>query len=455
MQNKIKILIVDDDIDFVQDLCELLTKKKFEVFISYSPNEATDILSSTPDISVVLLDLVMPMVNGFELLEKCKEINPLLNIIMISGHGSIPSVVKAIKHGALDYITKPFDEDLLLKKLEIINRTHELENKIRVLKQSINNESGFEKIICNSDVMRKVFNKATAASHSDAPVFIIGETGTGKELLARSIHDKSLRKNNPFVPINCGAIPRDLIESELFGHKKGSFTGAVSDHKGIFMSANSGTVFLDEITEMPKELQVKLLRAIQEKKIKPVGQSDEVLVDIRIIAASNHEIEEIKNKYMRDDLYYRLAVIIIKLPSIRERKEDIPILIDHFRNKFNLKYGRNINSIKEDVLKKLYDYEFPGNIRELENMIEAVVAISSTKKEVIDVKDLSSIISLKKEFNTENKILNLDKLEKFAIEQALRESGGNRSTAAKLLGISRNTLYRKINTLSVNYKVKE
>jgi len=442
--HKCSVLVVDDDEELVSAVKELLERRRYEVITAFSGKEAIDKVSALAHICVALLDLVMPMMDGFTLLEKIKEIYPDINTIMITGHGTVPTAVEAIKRGATDFITKPFDKDILLRKLEVIQRTHELESRISELKEILSEKFGFEQIISSSRSMKSVFEKATAAARTDASIFIVGETGTGKELLAKTIHLKSERSGQPFIAVNCGAIPKELIESELFGYKKGAFTGAMKDHDGLFVAANRGTIFLDEIGEMPKELQVKLLRVLEEHKIRPIGHTSEIPVDIRVIATSNRSIEELKNTYLREDLFFRLAVVVMELPPLRERKEDIPLLTEHFIKKFNQKYSRSIEGVSEGVFTSLYQYHFPGNIRELENLIEGIIAVSPTDKEMITERDLKAHLVWKENKVSEHTLLSLGKLERFALEQALRGAQGNKSKAAEILGISRDTLYRKL-----------
>jgi DNA-binding NtrC family response regulator len=443
------VLVVDDDEDLVDAVRELLERKGYDVIAAFSGKEAIEKMSSFPQICAALLDLVMPMMDGFTLLDKVKESHPETNAIMFTGHGTVPNAVEAIKRGAMDFITKPFDKDLLLKKLEVIKKTHELENKITELKGLLSERYGIEQIISGSRIMGTVFEKAIAAARTDASVFVLGETGTGKELLAKAIHLKSERNNQPFVAVNCAAIPKELMESELFGYKKGSFTGAMKDHDGLFMAANKGTIFLDEIGEMPRDLQVKLLRVLEEHKIRPIGYTSEIPVDIRVIAASNRSRDELKNTYLREDLFFRLAVVVIELPPLRERREDIPLLTEHFIRRFNERYSRNIKGVSEGVFTSLYQYHFPGNIRELENLIEGIIAISPPEKETISEKDLKAHLVWQETRTSEHKLLSLEKLERFALEQALRESQGNKSKAAEILGISRDTLYRKLKQFGI------
>lgn len=447
--HRCSVLVVDDDEELVSAIKELLERSRYGVITAFSGKEAIERASASTHICVALVDLVMPKMDGFTLLEKIKEIHPEINIIIITGHGTVPTAVEAIKRGAADFITKPFDKDVLLKKLEVIKKTHELEGRISELKEILSEKYGFEQIISGSRVMRSVFEKANAAARTDAPVFIVGETGTGKELLAKAIHLKSERSNQPFIAINCGAIPKELIESELFGYRKGAFTGAMKDHEGLFVAANGGAIFLDEIGEMPKELQVKLLRVLEEHKVRPIGHTSEIPVEIRIIAASNRSIEELKNTYLREDLFFRLAVVVVELPPLRERGEDIPLLTEHFIKKFNHKYSRKIEGVSEGVLTSLYHYHFPGNIRELENLIEGIVAVSPSDKKTITDKDLKAHLVWQETRASSHTLLSLEELEKYALEQALREAQGNKSKAAEILGISRDTLYRKLKQFGI------
>lgn len=444
-----KALIVDDDHEYVDTLKELLERNEISVVTAYSGEQAIEEFKNNPDVRLALIDLVMPMMDGITLLEKLRQTDSDLNVIMITGQGTVTNAVEALKKGANDFITKPFDKDVLLSKLEIFRKSYELENKVEKLSNIISTKYGFDKIISSSMSMKTVFEKANAAARTDATVFLVGETGTGKELLAKSIHLQSDRRKYPFIPVNCGAIPKELLESELFGHRKGSFTGAVNDHQGLFLSAHRGTIFLDEIGEMSKDLQVRLLRVLQEQKIRPIGSPSEIAIDTRVIAASNHSIDELKNKELRDDLFYRLAVVVIEIPPLRERKEDIPILIKHFISVFNNKYDKNLSGVDDKVLSILYNYDFPGNVRELENLLEGLVVLSPAGKKVINEKDLKSSLVWHDTKSTTQSVLSLEKVEKFAIENALRLSKGNKSKAAQLLGVSRDTLYRKLKQYNV------
>lgn len=446
---KFKVLVVDDDKEYVEAVKELLLRNGYDVVTAYSGKEALERASEDGRVGLVLLDLVMPLMDGFTLLEKLQEIIPETTIIMVTGQGTVQTAVEAIKRGAKDFITKPFDKDILLNKLDMVRKAEELEDKVSTLNVLLSEKYGFDNIISGSKLMKSVFERASAAAHSNAPVFIVGETGTGKELLAKAIHVRGERAGKPFVGINCGAIPKELLESELFGYRKGAFTGAVRDHEGLFVAAGKGTIFLDEIGEMPKELQVRLLRVLEEYKVRPIGHTQEIALDIRVIAASNHTIEDLKKTYLREDLFFRLAVIVIELPPLRDRKGDIPLLIDHFVSRFSTKYSKKVKGLSEGAFSSLYNYDFPGNIRELENLIEGIIAVIPSGKNTITEKELKEHLLWQQPKSSEHQILALDRLEKFALEQALRECKGNKSKAADILGISRDTLYRKLKQYKV------
>ncbi len=442
--NRLKILVVDDNKKSVSSLKEFLKEREYYVIEASSDKEALEKASTLPGIEVLVLDLVMPGIDGFSLIDKIKEINPDIYLIVAGEDSQVPTVVEAIRRGASDFITKPYDEFLLLTKLNLIRKAKELEVKVSVLNEKLQKNFGFENVISCSRNMKKVFSKAILAAKSDAQIFLVGETGTGKGLLARAIHEHSERRSKSFKPVNCGAIPKELIEAELFGYKKGSFTGALTNHDGIFIAANHGTVFLDEIGEMSKELQVNLLTVLEENKVRPIGHTEETQIDVRIIAASNRSLKELKETSLRQDLYYRLAVIVIEIPPLRERKEDMPLLLRHFIKIFNRKYSRNIEEVSDGVLKAFYEYQFPGNIRELENLIEGIIALSPPSKNIITEKDLKSNSAFSYGMHSNTQPLTLKEIEKNSLREAIQKSEGNKSEAAKMLGISRHTLYRKL-----------
>ena len=440
----LRILVVDDNEKSVSALKEFFREKLYEVIEASCGKNAIEKASTLTSIDVAIIDLVMPGMDGLTLLDEIKKMNPNIYVIIAGEDSKVPTVVEAIKRGASDFITKPYDEFLLFKKLNLIKKAKELEVKVSVLKEKLQKNYGFENLISCSHNMKKVFGKASLAAKSDAQIFLIGETGTGKGLLARAIHERSIRKNKRFISVNCGAIPKELIEAELFGYKKGSFTGAVRNHDGIFIAAEKGTVFLDEIGEMSKEHQVRLLTVIEEKKVRPIGHIEEIPIDVRIIAASNRPLEELKEIYLREDLYYRLTVIVIEIPPLRERKEDIPLLLEHFIKIFNEKYTRNIEEVSEEVLTAFYKYRFPGNIRELENLIEGIIAVSPPPKKIITVKDLKAHTGFRNGRHSVPSPLSFKEIEKSTLKQAMKEAQGNKTEAAEMLGVSRNTLYRRL-----------
>lgn len=444
METMYKILVVDDDPEMVSALEELLQRQKFQVVTALSGNEALEKAAGEGKLNLALVDLVMPVMDGFTLIEGLHEIDDQLDIIVITGHGTIHTAVAAIKLGAKDFVIKPFDKDYLLGKIASLRETDDLKKRVNNLEGIVSREFNFDNIVSRSPAMKTVFEKASYASRSDANVFIIGETGTGKGLIAKAIHINSQRKNFPFVSINCASIPRELLESELFGHRKGSFTSAVRDHTGLLVSAGDGTVFMDEIGEMPKDMQVKILNVLEEHRLRPIGSTEQLSFKARFIAATNRTIEELKTM-LREDLFFRLAIIVIEIPPLRKRRDDIPLLAQYFIDRFNKKYSRNIGEISDDALDTLLGYQFPGNVRELENLIEGIIAVSPENKDRIVKKDIKShLLWYDAENESKYSLMSLQSVEKFAIDQALREADGNKSKAAEILGISRDTLYRKL-----------
>ena len=462
LQNRFtKILIVEDDKDMSETCARVLSRAGYEPTVCDSGFAALNILSQDENIRLVLTDLKMQGMDGIELLRQIKTQFPLVEVIIMTGHGTIANAVEAIKHGAADYITKPFDKDELLTVVEKIIKMHSLEEEIERLHKELKDKYSFSNIIGRSRKMRDVFERIVAASRIDSTVLITGDSGTGKELVARAIHFHGNRNTGPFIAVNCGALPRELIESELFGHKKGAFTGASSDAEGLFKAAVGGTIFLDEFAEMSKDTQVKLLRALQYKKIRPVGGTDEFDIDIRLVAATNQNLETaLKDGLLRDDLYYRLSVITIHLPPLRERQEDIPILTQHFINKFNGVFSRTILSIDSESLECLSAYHWPGNVRELENVIEGIFALGTS--DTIRISDLPTRIRGQRKIiiptpaaNSANILsdgpaLSLRDAEKLAVENAMRTSKGNKSKAAQILGISRTRLYHKLEEYGIS-----
>jgi DNA-binding NtrC family response regulator len=389
----------------------------------------------------------MKGLKGLDLLEEAKKGAPLTPVIIITAFGTIESAIKAIKMGAYDYITKPFqmEELVLTVKKALENRL--LKKEVIRLKKEVESRYHFHQLIGKSPSMQNIYDLIERISDSSSNVFITGESGTGKELVAKAIHYNGVRKAGPFVAINCAAIPDALLESELFGYKRGAFTDAKSDKIGIIFEANEGTLFLDEITEMPLTLQAKLLRVIEGREVRPLGDTHSYPIDVRIISTSNREIgSSIQQGQFREDLYYRLKVIDIEMPPLRERKEDIPMLVQHFIQKFTQELKKSVSGVSEEALRFLVNYSWLGNVRELENIIQRAITLS--RHEVIVPDDLpASLIQRRDETLFEKAMeenLTLDQLEKEYIKRVLIETGGNKSKAAERLGLDRKTLYRKL-----------
>ncbi|NPV44077.1 MAG: sigma-54-dependent Fis family transcriptional regulator [Firmicutes bacterium] len=450
-----KILVIEDEASMREVLRFLLENEGYHVDTVSSGDDAVEPLKSD-EYDIVICDIRLPGKDGFSLLEYKKTFSLKASYIMITSYGSVESAVEAIKKGADEYITKPFLNDDLLLTVRRIIKYRKIERENEVLRKEVEQKfTFFNNIIGKSKEMQQIFDIIRRIAKYDSSVLISGPSGTGKELIAKSVHFNSPRKNSPFVPINCGAIPEGLLESELFGYVKGSFTGAQHDKKGLFEQAEGGTVFLDEISEMAVNLQVKLLRVLQEKEIRRLGDVTPRKINVRIIASTNKDLEdEVRKGNFREDLYYRLNVVEIKLPPLSKRREDIPLLVDHFINKFNKKFGKNIKGIEKDALEKLMNYPWPGNVRELEHTIERAVALNDrdiiTKKsiceKICDNKSLLNIQIPENNFNLKD-ILRQAKedIEKLLIKKALEATGNNRTKAAKLLGISHRSLIYKIN----------
>ena len=448
---KEKILIVEDNDTMRLGIQETLKRDMYKIFVyDNGPAALQKAEIEQPDIAV--LDLRMEPLNGIEILEKLKQLIPNIEVLMISAYGTVEDAVKAMKLGAADFLTKPFSPDELRVRIEklvqrIQNRKklESLSEHNRLLREEISSE--FSEIIGTSKPIKEIFSLVDKISESDSSVLIHGESGTGKELIARAIHKKSLRNDKPFIKMNCGALNDNLLESELFGHEKGSFTGAIKQKKGRFELADEGTLFLDEIGDISQNMQVKLLRVLQEGEFERVGGEETLKTDVRIIAASNKDLQKsISENDFREDLFYRLSVIPVSIPSLRERRDDIPLLINHFLTKLKEKYNRKIKNISDDGLNVLMNYAWPGNIRELENLVERLFFISSD--DTIDPELISS--QLFKNVSTINIYENMpleDALftfEKNLIVQALKNNDGIKNRAAKALGINTSTLYYKL-----------
>lgn len=378
------VLIVDDEPNIRRVMEAVFTKAGYQVFTAESGKKALDILSTEVDLDVMLCDLVMPDMSGVDVLKAAKEINPRLSIVMITAHGTIKTAVDAMKFGAFDYITKPFEiDEIKLVVKNAVERSKLLGENIQ-LKQELASRYRFDEIVGSSGKMQEVYKIIERVADSSATILVRGESGTGKELVARAIHFNSSRKSNPFIAVSCAALPETLLESELFGHEKGAFTGAVGQKAGRFELAHKGTLFLDEIPELSPAMQVKLLRVLQGREFERVGGTKTVRVDVRLIAATNRDLEQaVADGTFRTDLYYRLQVIQIFIPPLRERKEDIPALVEHFIGKFNKQNGKNIRFLNPEALDLFMKYNWPGNVRELENAIERGVVLTNPDADLI------------------------------------------------------------------------
>ena len=425
------ILIIDDE----PDICELLeltlARMDMQTHSAGTYSEATTLLSQQP-FDLCLTDMKLPDGNGLDLVDFIQKLPKPIPVAVITAHGSMDTAIQAMKKGAFDFISKPID---LANLRQLINSALKLSD-IEAPKERRTRQT----LLGDSMVMREIRSKIDKLARSQAPVYISGESGSGKELVARLIHQRSSRSDKPFIAVNCGAIPQELMESEFFGHKKGSFTGAVSDKKGLFHAADGGTLFLDEVADLPHPLQVKLLRAIQEKRIRPVGEQMEIPVDIRLLSATHRNLAQmVQTGAFRQDLYYRINVIDLQLPPLKERQEDIPILTDHILTKLT---GENKPAISPEAMSALQRYRFPGNVRELENILERALALYDGN--VIDVDDLNlPLVSAGMEADipeydpsVENLEDYLDDIERKAINAALEENRWNKTAAAKQLGLT-------------------
>ncbi|WP_347490685.1 sigma-54-dependent transcriptional regulator [Desulfoscipio sp. XC116] len=435
-----KILIVDDEEHMCWALDRAMRQEGYQAIVAYRGQQGLDLIREESP-ALVILDLRMPDMDGMEVLKEAKAINPKLPVIMLTAHGTIETAIEAMKMGAADYITKPFDLDELKLVIKQNLLLSQLETEVTFLRSELT--SKYDNIVGQSKIMQEIIALIEKVAHSNASVLITGESGTGKEVAAVAIHNNSKRHNAPFVTVNCAALPEQLLESELFGHERGAFTGAISRKLGRFELADKGTIFLDEIAEMSLNMQAKLLRVLQEKTFERVGGTETLSVDVRVIAATNRQLNEAITKgEFREDLFYRLNVIHIHLPPLRERKEDIPLLAKHFLNKFGPAY--QVENISVEAMELLCSYNWPGNIRELQNVIEraAIICHSTTintehlPRELYASPKPSSGLVL--EFPEQG--ISLEEVEKELILKALQKSGGNQTKAAQLLGITRSAL---------------
>jgi two-component system response regulator HydG len=437
------ILIVDDEPTIRETCAEVAQQTGMKATTVASAEEALEVLEHSP-VDIVLTDLMLQRTSGLDLLKRVHDTNPTLPVIVLTQYGTIDSAVAATRLGAVDYVTKPFRIEELRARLERAARAVELQQENQLLREQLRTRPGFGGLIGVCERMQRVYKIMQKVSQHEYPVLILGESGTGKELVAKSIHFSGPRKDRPFAPVDCSALVPTLIESELFGYVKGAFTGAQHGKQGLLEAAQGGTLFLDEIGDIPVDLQAKLLRALQEREVKPVGSTERRRIDVRIIAATHRDLESaIKSGTFRQDLYFRLNVVQVKLPPLRERKSDIPLLVTSFLDKFS-DPQQPPRTISEDAMRQLIGYDWPGNVRELENAIERAVALGSGP--IVQVADLPSNLQYPttERVPDKNELLPLEELERRAILRTLRETGGDKLAAARILGIGKTTLYRKL-----------
>ena len=452
------LLIIDDEENMRHMLSAMLGRSGYQVETAADGLEALQMIERT-FYDFILCDIKMPNMDGMQFLKSARDKIRASTVIVMSAYGTIDTAIEAMKLGAYDYISKPFKSDEVHMALKKAEERENLKKENRWLKErirKIDSEIHFGNMVAKSKPMRAVFELAEKVARYNTTVLICGESGTGKELIARGIHSKSQRSQYPIVPVNCGGIPENLLESELFGYKKGAFTGADKDKKGLFEEAQGGTIFLDEIGELPISLQVKLLRVLQENEIRAVGDSKTKNIDVRVIAATAKNLaEEVRNGTFREDLFYRLNVLQILLPPLRDRLQDIPLLCQHFIERYNIMLGKDIEEIAPSAMSIILKHSWPGNVRELENTIERAVVLA--EETILDAENLTPEIGVKsKTFNPDNlfdgySLKAAQKiLEKKLIARALRETGGNRTQAARLLEISHPSLLSKIKVYNID-----
>ncbi|MCB0407727.1 MAG: sigma-54-dependent Fis family transcriptional regulator [Bdellovibrionales bacterium] len=449
-----RILIVDDEASLRSALFRALDRKGYQALTAASKKEAETIAQSDKAIHLALIDLKLPDGNGLQLMDSLRGLHKNIQFIVLTGFGSIETAVQATQKGAFHFVTKPFNLDEILSLVEKALTQGDLQTENQQLKSALHKKYRFNNIIGQSKEIQDVLDLVERVADSDSTVLVTGESGTGKELIAKAIHYNSTRSNKPFVPINCGAIPGELLESELFGHVKGAFTGAISNRMGRFEMAEGGTIFLDEIGDMDVNLQVKLLRVIQERQYEPVGSTKTQSTNVRIIAATHRDLEKsVADGLFREDLFYRLNVIPIHIPSLKERRSDIPLLLNHFMDEFGKAKNRQLEGISDEALETLYNYSWPGNIRELENLIERLTILKS--KGTISIEDLPPKYRAGSHLQNQGGLVQIpesgmdfnsavDAYENELILKALEKTGWNRNQAALLLRLNRTTVVEKI-----------
>ncbi len=446
-----RILVVDDEEIIRESLTFVLKKEGYIVQEAENGQVAYNkLLEDTYD--MVITDLEMPEMKGIELVEEIKKLNIQTSVIIITAFGSLDTAISALRNGASDYLLKPIEFDELLIKIRRLFDVKNLMLENRILRKEVQRNFDFENIIGKSASIKKIYDMIQTVAETDTTVLITGKSGTGKELVARALHYNSKRKSKPLIAVNCGTITENLIESELFGHKRGAFTGAISDKEGLVKAADGGTLFLDEISELPLQLQVKLLRVLQEKEYTPVGSTTAFSVNVRFLASTNRDLkEEVAAGKFREDLYYRLNIVEINLPSLKDREEDIPLLADHFLNKYRQEMNKNLKGIDPEAMRALMAYEWKGEIRELENTIERSVIFC--KGDFITLNDLPQAFNSKVSTTDFSKMGSLEdsvrKFEKDYIYKALENNNFDKEKTADLLKVGLSTLYRKLKELDI------
>jgi two-component system, NtrC family, response regulator HydG len=451
-EKSVRILVVDDQRNMRTTLSMLLRGAGYEVEEAADGNQASE-MGAAEGYDVVLTDLRLGTPDGMEVLRAIKEAQPRSEVIVMTAYGTIESAVEAMRLGAFDYLQKPFSEPELLLKVQKALESRKLRGQVEAFAQEFRERYGFDNIVGRSEAVRNLLSRVVRIAPTDVTVLITGESGTGKELIARAVHANSARADKPFIPVNCAAITETLLESELFGHARGAFTGATTARKGLLEEAEGGTFFFDEIAETTMAFQAKLLRTIQEGEVRRVGDNRAIKVNIRAIAATNVDLAEaVEEKRFREDLYYRLNVARFKLPPLRDRQEDIPLLVEFFLNKYNQKMGARA-TMADGVIERVQAYPFPGNVRELENMVEQAVALATGG--LITVDDIFPEGTVHAEPAPSRTLAGIvDQAERQALLDALRTSAGNRERAAEALGISATTLWRKMTRLGVTFDTR-
>lgn len=453
MPSQYSILVVDDEKNQRETLAQILSDQDHQVQTAADVPEAIEILKNKA-FDLILSDFRMPGGTGIDVANKAIELNIKTAVMIMTAYADVEGVISAMRAGVVDYLLKPLNVDSLIKKIETLRENRELRREVSHLRVELNRPQNENRLIGHSPSIQNVRQLISQVSQTKATVLITGESGTGKEVAARLIHLSSAQKDKKFVAINCAAIPENLLESELFGHKKGSFTGAINDKDGLFTVASGGTVFLDEIGDMPKPLQVKILRVLQEREVVPVGGSQPVKVDVRLITATNKDLKEaVENESFRQDLYYRINVVEMIMPPLRDRVEDIPMLCSAIIKKYSLELGKHIEGLSHEALKRLMKYTWPGNVRELENIIERAMILNSQSK-IIEVSDLPAGFQNLNEESGETLLLD-DAVKRFSrshIVKVLDSTGGDKKKAAKELGLGLSSLYRKLEELEIASK---